>query len=215
VVISIIGVLAGLLLPALARAKDKARSTNCISNLKQLGIATVMYADDNNDRLPGCAHSEALPSWVGTLRAYASTNVYRCPGDKVPPPRLDNLDKPTRFYSFAINDFLAPKPLGAPHLNLSVRSSIRSPGETVWMGETGTDEEMHNLDHFHFADSRDNGYRPREFSHQVDVMRHGRTANYLFVDSHVSSVRWKPNVEKLLTEEGSTFIYPLGHTNSP
>ena len=52
VVISIIAVLASLLLPALARAKEKSKQTYCINNLRQMGIATFIYADDNQDKLP-------------------------------------------------------------------------------------------------------------------------------------------------------------------
>src|SRR5213594_1507257 len=48
VVIAIIAILAGLLLPALARAKDQAKRAKCIANQKQLGLAAIMYTDDNN-----------------------------------------------------------------------------------------------------------------------------------------------------------------------
>src|SRR5262245_49093464 len=54
VVIAIIAILAALLLPALSKAKGKAKQISCINNVNQMGKAFVMYANDNNAYYPGC-----------------------------------------------------------------------------------------------------------------------------------------------------------------
>ena len=100
-VMAIIGLLASMLLPAMARAKAKASNTVCSSNLRQLGIATRTYCDDSNDRLPS---AEILPTqpvdaqhplpricdvlapYVGRVAGTTNTNsftVFKCPADKV------------------------------------------------------------------------------------------------------------------------------------
>jgi prepilin-type N-terminal cleavage/methylation domain-containing protein/prepilin-type processing-associated H-X9-DG protein len=74
VVIAIIAILAALLLPALARAKEKAKIAQCKSNEHQLSLGTIMYANDNQDRLPDCQN---LGVWVWDMSAYAISNVQK------------------------------------------------------------------------------------------------------------------------------------------
>jgi prepilin-type N-terminal cleavage/methylation domain-containing protein len=66
VVIAIISILAALLLPVLAKAKQKADRANCVSNLKQISYGIAMYTHDNNDYLPG-------PCWLGMFFTYMGT----------------------------------------------------------------------------------------------------------------------------------------------
>jgi len=98
VVLAIIAILASLLLPALSRAKSRAYNAVCLNNLRQLGIATRVYAEDNNNRLPAAEilptqpidAQKPLPRIADVLAPYIgrasgtntnSTTVLKCPKD--------------------------------------------------------------------------------------------------------------------------------------
>ena len=84
VVIAIIAILASLLLPALAKAKQKGQATLCMNNLKQVGLATILHADDNDDMIPrGDAERwylvlmKYLPEG-GTKNDHCNIKIFRC-----------------------------------------------------------------------------------------------------------------------------------------
>ena len=105
VVIAIIAILAGMLLPALAKAKQRGEQTRCLSNMKQLGLGTLMYIPDNSETFPGCASRNTygfqLSDWIywrtfgpnalqypitkspiAVPLGTTTSNLFRCPGDK-------------------------------------------------------------------------------------------------------------------------------------
>lgn len=106
VVIAIIAILAGMLLPALAKAKEKANQTVCRSNLKQVSLAFLLYLPDHNETFPGAASKGAYQpmredwifwninragdpffldpknSAIGPYIGQFTTNLFRCPSDR-------------------------------------------------------------------------------------------------------------------------------------
>jgi prepilin-type N-terminal cleavage/methylation domain-containing protein/prepilin-type processing-associated H-X9-DG protein len=187
VVIAIIAILAGMLLPALSKAKEKANATTCLGNMKQWGLAVGMYADDWNDYLPpeGNATGGSPPSgspyaWYNVLPPYinapALTNlytagkppvprqksIYSCPSSKYSGTPTDSLP----YYMYGMNGRMDPN--GTP---LFKRGDCVKPTDTVMFCESDG------------SISSSNG--------KYAAHRHSDGSNLTFVDGHAQWIRFQ------------------------
>jgi prepilin-type N-terminal cleavage/methylation domain-containing protein/prepilin-type processing-associated H-X9-DG protein len=187
VVVAIIAILAAMLLPALARAKEKSRQAACMSNLRQIGLALRMYAEDNKGWLPTTTHgSTTNASWIYQLSGQLA-NVDRvriCPSD---PKREDRLA--AHAASYTLNEYTAvdlTDPFGRlleTHRNLE---RLRFPSATITTFEISDTVGVNVMnDHTH-SRTWTNGWSA--VTADIQPARHGSSANYLFADSHVENL---------------------------
>ena len=199
VVIAIIAILAAMLLPALSKARESARSTTCVNNTKQLLLAMFQYSDDNNEwTIP--RYSGWLQGWgtvketYGLFPKYLDRKVARCPNDPTSGAHLDDIrywgiygyydcSKETDYRSF----------LGANSIGGSLTwgfvcyrpSAIKSPSTTVFLIDTFSRNSTtwgFSLYGFSPVGSVDSS------GNDVAVTRHNDRANPGFFDGHVSSM---------------------------
>ena len=209
VVIAIIAILAGLLLPALARAKTKAQAIKCLVNLNQLQLAWLIYPDDHGDRLPPqisgidpiTSALIGLPgSWIlgnvqydltssnienGVLFPYnRSAAIYHCPTDKSTVTGHPHL---LRTRSYSLNWYLgdvAPPQIHVPRIKLR-SSEIVSPGPSLVYAFIDEDDRDINDGTF---------FSPEEYDHSWDdlpAIRHALGCNLSFADGHAVHWRWR------------------------
>lgn len=82
VVIAIIAILAAILFPVFAKAREKARQASCESNERQVGLAILQYVQDNDEHFPTGDQNDLGAGWVGTVQTYVkSSGVFKCPDD--------------------------------------------------------------------------------------------------------------------------------------
>jgi len=131
VVIAIIAILAAMLLPALNNAKQKGRRLACLSNMRQIGMATMMYATDHRDFLPyGYAYTwpgqNELWWWQDLCRPYIKSEpVYSCPS-AAPHGTWSTLRPPG-----------TPRPLVKDYLCNAQGGAYSSSGKPEWVGANG------------------------------------------------------------------------------
>jgi prepilin-type N-terminal cleavage/methylation domain-containing protein/prepilin-type processing-associated H-X9-DG protein len=187
VVIAVIGVLVGLLLPAVQAAREAARCASCLNNLRQIGLATHMFADSNHGRFPQNVHAGTGKSWVYTLSPYVENveEIRICPDD---PKGRDLLLNGAKGTSYMINEFIST-PLPESVLNLH---KMKQTSKVIILFE-GADGRTVSQEHVHASE----WYTPLKISKgqvwermltEIQPSRHGDTANYLYADGHVDTI---------------------------
>jgi len=184
-VIAILGILAAILVPTVARVRASGQTTRCLSNLRQFGAAIHLFAGEHQGRLPSSSHQRAPGgtslSWTQTLTPYLGPLfIGRCP----------SVPEHSARVSYALNDLLT-LPDGSG-LRLT---AVGQPAATLLVGELATGA---SADHFHFAGASRGRVTTALFQSFVNVQGHGAGANYLFVDGHVATLAWTEIQRRLL-----------------
>jgi prepilin-type N-terminal cleavage/methylation domain-containing protein/prepilin-type processing-associated H-X9-DG protein len=203
VVIAIIAILAAILFPVFAQAREKARQSACLSNSKQIGLALQMYTQDYDEVVPNqwwdknkCTEWDCTPAWQ--LAPYIkNTQVWVCPskGRGAPDPSV------TKFISYGFNWWTIAKPIAA----------MAQPADTVFLAEAGANADLKHLGGNVGSGAADAAWldtywqqysypkvKTSVFSknntntnHRFQTQRgkHNSTVNVVYADGHVKSTR--------------------------
>lgn len=192
VVIAVIGILIGLLLPALGGARQASKATKCLASMRSFGAAVILYANDYKDHVPLSSHTRGSivdPGvWLQTLEEYGVPKSNRhCPSD---PFRHDKLT------SYATNDYLEPLVAGIdfdPFTGQTLPGGRSRAYTAIWELPRAwatiyavEPEGRGTIDHIHSV----GWISPEQVADALAVRRHLGASNFTYLDGHAASLTW-------------------------
>jgi prepilin-type N-terminal cleavage/methylation domain-containing protein/prepilin-type processing-associated H-X9-DG protein len=214
VVVVIIALLAGLALPAIGRALTNAQKAKCMNNMRQIGLAMMTYAGENNYRLPETSHTVSIGNtWINVLEPYLSNmdEVRICPADPLKKERLA-----AGGTSYILNSFLfVPQidpfgnVIGGPTNNLL---HIERPSQTMMAFIISENQAVGaSNDHTHSSTwiswgAVTSDISPDRFTASSQPDHSVGSSNYLFADGRVESL--DASLVKARIENGENIAEP-------
>lgn len=218
IVIAIIAILAAMLLPALGKAREKAYSTQCISNLRSLGLAVNQYADDFKEYFPPYRFQAYLAMYAGLqteknadgspklVWPYDKPGVFHCPADwetvKYYHDEASVSKSSAMFSSYIINYYTASDLVNS--LQLRSLKEVKRPSRTLYLMDGS---HIHNDGTYGAKTISSNSWPFEPTANSTEAggrMRHGKQANLLFVGGNVSSA----DIVWLRANKSGLFINP-------
>ena len=189
VVIAIIAILAAILFPVFARAREKARQTSCLSNIKQITLGTLMYAQDFDERLPQSGHwlyvggVRTMMTWHRAIEPYLkNAQILRCPSSSSSNVNAWNYGfvVQTTGYAGGTFAFVLPDGTSVPSQSAPVAlAKITAPAERVFVSDAHNFNTMVT-----FWYRTDSPYSEVGGAYYWVDGRHNGGANCGFLDGH-------------------------------